>query len=74
MFIRYRNLQPVGIRHCANADDMILLSNTEKNMQGLINLWNNQLVKYNIEVNVSNTKVVVIEGEIKQVNINIEKG
>lgn len=51
---------------------MVLLASTEKRLHDLINVWNKELVKYNMKVDVSKTRLIVIKGQAKQINISID--
>lgn len=53
----HRNQKAVGISECAFADDIVLVTGREADLQNNLNMWNETLKKYNMNVNTSKTKV-----------------
>lgn len=55
MCIGYKNLPQLGIRHCAFENDMVLLANSKKNVENLINAWNSELTECITKLNECNS-------------------
>lgn len=72
MFIGYRNLQPVTLSECAFADDVVIVADTEKNLQHNLITWNNVLKKKGMTLNYSKTKVMMVAKVKEDIHIKIE--
>lgn len=68
----YYRLNPVELSECAFADDLMICAPTERDLINNTKLWERELQKRNLKVNVEKSKVVYIGEENKQINITIE--
>lgn len=60
------------ISECLFADDLVVLANTEKDLQINLNIWNEELKKFNMSINIEKTKTMIITKENKKVVIKVE--
>lgn len=58
--IGYHNLTRTTITECIFADDLAIITKDVKDMQYNLNLWNEELQKHNMSINVDKTKIMVI--------------
>lgn len=76
--IGYQNLEPVKIDTLMYADDIVLIADSKRKMQRLIDIWTEEIEELKMEINIEKTKLMVInekEPDITQIkcnNINIE--
>lgn len=72
LYVGYRNLQRVGISEGAFADDVMIITESEKDLQKNLEVWNEILIEYKMKINKNKTKVMTIGEERQQININID--
>lgn len=71
--IGYNNLKAVNLSECAFADDLLICANRESDLQHNLNVWNSELCKRNLKINVNKTKVMVIGKDTRKINIKINQ-
>lgn len=69
--VGYRNMQRVEISECAFVDDVIVIAGREKDLQGSMEIWNEVIKEFGMEVNKIKTKVMVV-GEPEDINIELD--
>lgn len=72
-FVGYRNMEQIYISECAYADDIVLVSNNERELQENMNIWNEILEEYGMRINKEKTKVMAVTEEPKKINIYLEE-
>lgn len=63
-------LLPVDISACVFVDDLVLLANTESNIQRNLEAWDEVLSEYQMNINTKKTKYMLVAREERQININ----
>lgn len=71
--IGFNKLSPVNVSVCAFADDLMICAAKEKDLQENLQIWEEELAKRNLKINISKTKVMVISKENKNTNIEINQ-
>lgn len=63
------NLKQMSISERMYTDDLVTLKRSEKHLQNDINLWNNEITNYGMNINVAKTKVMVISRNPERINL-----
>lgn len=71
LHVGYKNLQRINISEGAFADDIMILTENEKDLQTNLEIWNKTLDEYGMTLNKNKTKVMVVGGEQVKMNIKI---
>lgn len=67
-----RELKNVQISECAFADDVIVMANSERDLQRNMNIWNDTLKDFGMNMNYNKTKVMAIAREPQRIRIEVE--
>lgn len=70
--IGYKNMKPVEITECAFADDLVIFAKKEEELQRNINVWKENLGEYNLKINISKSKVMMISRSSRNIKIQID--
>src|SRR5699024_3306636 len=72
--VGYRHLRRIEISEGSFADDVIILTEKESDLQTNLEIWNTVLREYGMKLNKNKTKVMIIskERERKEINIKID--
>ena len=70
--IGYYRLSPVELSECAFADDLMICAPTERDLVGNIKIWERELQRRNLRVNIEKSKVLYIGEEHRQLNVMID--
>lgn len=65
-------MQRINVSEMLFADDIVLLAESEQNLQYNLNILNEEMVKKNMKININETKSMIIVVENKTHNITIE--
>lgn len=68
-----KQLRPVKIGESAFADDLVIMTNTEKSLQKNIDIWNKTVKLNEMKINANKTKIMVIAKNQERLNIRINK-
>ena len=71
VYVGHHRLRPVTISECAFADDLVVCAANENTMQENLKVWENELSKRNMKININKTKVMMIGKEHKQLQITL---
>ncbi|KAJ3655554.1 hypothetical protein Zmor_014678 [Zophobas morio] len=71
LHVGYREMLPVYISECAFADDIVIFAGSERDLQRNLSIWDEELTKKKMKINVEKTKVMAIGKQTKQINISI---
>ena len=58
--VGYWKLQPVTLSELTYADDIVLITEDQRNLQYNLNIWKKVLKEYNLKINVQKTKSMVL--------------
>lgn len=70
--IGYRNMERIEISECAFADDIAIIAGNEKDLKEKLNVWNEVLKNNGMKMNKSKTKVMVVSGEKKEIEVILD--
>lgn len=70
--IGYWNMKMITITELCYADDLIIIGETEKQLQNNINVFNQELKKKNMKINIQKTKTMVIGNLEEKHSIEID--
>ncbi|XP_031339654.1 uncharacterized protein LOC116168122 [Photinus pyralis] len=62
-FIGYRQMNRVLVSECAFADDIVIITNTEQDLQNNLKVWDEELRSNGMSINTTKTKVMAIGAE-----------
>lgn len=72
LHVGFRCLRSTEISEGAFADDLVIMTENEKDLQRNLEIWNTTLEEYGMRINKNKTKVMVIGNEKKVMNIQID--
>lgn len=71
LHVGFRNLNRIGIKACAFADDLVIFANSEKALQESLIIWKECLENYGMSINEAKTKVMNISKHDRTLNIKL---
>jgi Reverse transcriptase (RNA-dependent DNA polymerase)/Endonuclease-reverse transcriptase len=71
LYVGYHNLEKVGITECVFADDVAIITSSEKNLQYNLNIWNELLTEKGMTMNKNKTKVMVVSRNEQSIHIRV---
>lgn len=72
--VGYRRLTPVEVTECAFADDLVIMAGSETNLQKNLEIWEDTFIKFEMNINVDKTKVMVISREQEDIKVELKGG
>lgn len=72
--VGYRRMCPVTVKKLMYADDLILCAPTEAALRENMEMWEEELEKYNMHINVKKTEIMVIGADKKETDIEVNIG
>lgn len=70
--IGHWNMRAVNIQNLVFADDIVLIADTERKLQQAVNRWSNKINEAGMSVNTNKSKIMCINKQDPEGNINIE--
>lgn len=70
--VSYRRLQLFCLESCAFADDMMLFANYEKNLEKNLRIWNAEMKKQKLMLNIEKTKTMAIINKTVSAKATVE--
>lgn len=73
LHVGYRKLQPIFIRNCVFADDIIVMAGSEEELQRNLMIWNEELTNNGMKINANKTQVMLIGKDHQKIKIQINE-
>src|SRR6185436_18803325 len=73
MDVGFYKLERRTIAECAFADDLAIIAKSEEELQHNLNIWDQELKKHNMTINIEKTKIMVISKEETKTHITINR-
>ena len=73
LHVGYKNLKKVEISECAFADDIVIITETAKDLEKQIKIWNETLKENGMKINKDKTKVMTIGESRQKLKIKVDE-